>query len=919
MKKPFYFILLIIFSMAIMACQEPSVELDVVPPHISGTKNINYRIGDPLPDYMDGVSAFDNIDQDITTSIIIDDSDVDLTRVGVYSLIYRVTDSSNNTTTKEVAVIVLPGQQEVDQNFPVIIGYRHLTHAFGSPEPNYLDGLAAYDIEDGYITERITVDASSVDLNTLGVYQVTLSVADLAKNEFSVQINVTVVDLVSPILSGLDDMTYVIGDETPDFLLGVVATDNYDGDITYLIQVDTSDFNHTQLGTYAIIYTVEDSSNNLTTETRYITVTDETPPVISNIQTTIDYVIGDETPDFLFQGIATDDVDGNLTEFLLFDDEDVDYTKPGTYTVVVYVYDLSLNLAYIEITVNVYDDTLPDILGAKDITYWIGDPIPSLIEGVTAWDNVDGDLTDIMVVIDNIDYEVPGIYTVTYQVTDSSDNTQTIIISFTVEAAHEEVNISHLNVYYINDTHGAILENGDEMGMARIGNLIKSEKTTNPDNTLFLGGGDLLQGTLISNYFYGASMIEVLNELQMDAFVIGNHEFDWGFEIVTNYRDINNPLMYAEFPLLGANIFYTGTQNRPEYLDAYTIVQKGQMKVGIIGLIGYGLESTIATSRVSGYEFASPLYWAEYYTDYLRTEEDVDMVLVVVHDDTQTKQSFNQTVSTWTGSRRVDAIFNGHSHQDYVGTFNRQGAPLPYIQSSANGKRVGKVSFSINESSEITGASAMNLSGQNESRLNQADPVIASIIESYVNQIEPLLNDVIIVSAEYMSRDALTYYMSKLMRIATDSDIAFHNYGGTRDYVSQGENMTVAKLYKIFPFDNRIKTVELLGSEINAFMMSNYNGKHYDMRPGIDAFSPNVYYRVATNDYVFDIESNPFIYGQDIVDTGILIRDILETAMRNQAELGLSFSLSNPITLATIEQQVIHYIDFRKSYDFSHI
>jgi hypothetical protein len=131
------------------------------------------------------------------------------------------------------------------------------------------------------------------------------------------------------------------------------------------------------------------------------------------------------------------------------------------------------------------------------------------------------------------------------------------------------------------------------------------------------------------------------------------------------------------------------------------------------------------------------------------------------------------------------------------------------------------------------------------------------------------------------------------------------------------ENITVAKLYKIFPFDNRIKTVEILGSEINQYI-SSYGG-YNDIRPGINSFSPNVYYKVATNDYVFDQESNPFIYGQNIVDTGILIRDILETVMRNQAELGLTFKLSNTIVLASLEQQDIHYIDFRKSYDFLHI
>jgi 2',3'-cyclic-nucleotide 2'-phosphodiesterase (5'-nucleotidase family) len=392
----------------------------------------------------------------------------------------------------------------------------------------------------------------------------------------------------------------------------------------------------------------------------------------------------------------------------------------------------------------------------------------------------------------------------------------------------------------------------------------------------------------------------------MDAFVIGNHEFDWGIEVVTNYRDIENPLMYAEFPLLGANIFLEGTQTRPEYIDAYTIIQKGQVKVGIIGLIGYGLESSIATSRVSAYEFGNPLYWAEYYTQHLRTQEDVDMVLVVLHDDGRQSLNFNQNVSTWTGNRKVDAVFNGHSHQAYVDMYVRAGADMPAIQSSANGKRLGKVSFDLALDGTINQASATNLTASNDQRLQTAHPLIESIIESYVNQIEPLLNDVIIYAGEYVNQSRLTYYMSELIRKSTDSDIGFHNLGGTRESISNGEGITIAKLYKIFPFDNRIKTVYLKGSTIEQYI--NTYGGYNSIREGISDFEDNTYYKVATNDYIFDQVDNPFIYGVDIEDTGILIRDILETAMRNQAELGLTFMVDNPIILSASSANILLYI-----------
>lgn len=904
-------------SISIVACNEDEpVELDIVPPYFVGTKDINYRIGHDEPDYLEGVEAYDNIDGDITELIIVDDSDVNLTVVGIYSLIYRVSDQAGNQATKTVTVTVLPSNQPIDINIPVIIGFKHITHIFGDPTPDYLEGVTAYDIEDGDITHLIMVDDSLVDLETLGKYQLTYQVEDQARNTYQVSVEVTVIDAKAPVINGLDDMVYVMGDDLPDFSEGVTAVDDYDGDITHLIQIDFSAFDDWFVGTYEIIYTVSDSSNNTTTSKRNIDVVDETPPIIMNA-IDLEYIIGDETPNYLEGITAFDQVDGILTSSLQYDDSEVEYTEPGYYNFYIFVYDLSNNIAVFTGEIHVKDTTKPVIIGANHFDYTIGDVQPDLMYGITAIDNVDGDLTLDLSLTHNINYNVPGIYTVTYSVTDTSENTEFQHVNVIVrDIANDEAMINQLNVFYINDTHGAILENGDEMGMSRIGNLILYEKVTQPDSTLFIGGGDLLQGSIASNYFYGASMIDILNTLEMDAFIIGNHEFDWGIDIVTSYRDVQNPLMVADFPLLGANIFHKGTTTRPDHIDAYTIVDKGQMKVGIIGLIGYGLETSIATSRVSDYEFGNPLVWAEYYTEHLRTVENVDMVLVVIHDDGQQKLNFNQQLSTWTGDLKVDAVFNGHSHQTYAQTYSRLGVDMPYIQSAANGRRVGKVSFGVDALGNVTSASVTNLSGSNEARLNHGLPYVQSVINRYIDEIEPLLNEVIVYAGESLSQSQLTFYMSKLIRIATDSDIAFHNLGGTRDSILQGEGLTVAKLYKIFPFDNRIKTVYLRGSDINQYI-SSYGG-YYDKRPEINTFEANTWYKVATNDYVFDITSNPFIYGEDIIDTGILIRDILETVLRSQAAEGLTFRTSNPILLSSSQQPDTLYVELKK-YDYLHI
>ena len=636
------------------------------------------------------------------------------------------------------------------------------------------------------------------------------------------------------------------------------------------------------------------------------TPTDFVAPSFSG-ETSITYEIGDELPDFTEYFTAVDLVDGDLSSSINFDDSEINYLVPGTYGLTLSVSDLSGNTSNLVINIYVVDTGNPVILGAIDITYEIGDAVPDYLLGVTAEDAVDGDLTDhIEVNSSNVNLEAEGLYNLVYTVRDGSNRTATVVVSVTVIDPNYVEPIDLLNIYYINDLHGAITYESEQMGLARIGNLVMDERSRNPENTLFIGGGDLLQGTLISNYFEGRSTVNALDAIGMDAFVLGNHEFDWGLSTVTRYR---NPLYtddQVDAPILRANVFLDGTETRPDFIDPYTIVQKGNIKVGIIGVMGYGLESSIAVSKIQGYHFASPEYWATFYAEYLRTVEQVDIVLVVLHDN-GISTGFNQTMSQLSGNQKVDAVFNGHSHSSYSGYLTRTGSTsMPYIQSSSNGKNLGRVRLTLDSEGNITASSVTNLTASTDSRLNVANAEINSIIASYELQIEPLLTEVIMVSGAYMSQSALSFYMAKLMRVATGSDVAFQNLGGTRAPIMNAQNITGATLYQIFPFDNKIKTTYLTGAQINSFINSS-GGAYHDIRDDM-SFDDSTYYKVATNDYMFDQTYNPFISGIDSEDTGILIRDVLEQVLRNQAEVYDFFLLTNPVVLGSSYRKLDAFI-----------
>lgn len=638
---------------------------------------------------------------------------------------------------------------------------------------------------------------------------------------------------------------------------------------------------------------------------------DKNPPYFTELKD-IYYEIGDDLPELLTGIIATDENDGDLTEQITADDSSVDWTKPGTYPLFYTVRDQAGNETTASILVNVTAKPVIDLegplfSGLKNLTYTIGDTHPNLLTGITAMDAIEGNVSSSIVTDDSaVDYALPGTYEISYKATDSKNNQTTVVIQITVSEPVEQVEDTQITIFYINDTHGAIEPNGNQLGLSAIGNLIINERSINPDTTLFIGGGDLLQGNILSNYYYGSSMIDMFNVMHMDAFVLGNHEFDWGLDQVLRYRNPVSGQIQADFPFLGANILLKDTMERPDFVDAYTIVQKGALKIGIIGLMGYGLEDSIATARVSAYVFDDPTYWASYYAEYLRTEENVDIVLAVVHGSSE---STNQEIAALSGDRKVDAIFNGHSHSRYTQTLTRSGVDVPVIQSKANGEYVGKVTLTVSKG-EVQAFKATNLHPNQTSttnidrieidqRLLSENEAIHTLIDEYKLVISDLLNEVIITSDAYYNTSSLSLFMAEIIRKSVDADIGIHNYGGTRASLEQGQDITVATLYQIFPFDNRVKYVYLTGNEIKDFENSQV-ALRYRSGLTLSGLNDSTYYKVATNDYIFDKVDYPFIYGVDPVDTGILIRDLLETVLRNQAETYPTFRIDQPIILTPV-------------------
>ncbi|MGX4601751.1 immunoglobulin-like domain-containing protein [Faecalimicrobium sp. JNUCC 81] len=307
---------------------------------------------------------------------------------------------------------------------------------------NPLTGVTATDTEDGNLTNKIKIIENTVDTSKVGKYKVVYEVADSKGATTTITITVTVRSNDKPIIDGVSDITIKFGEVDGFNLLdGVTVTDDYD---TGLVPTTTGIVGKPSPGineTYNITYTVTDSDNNTTTVVRKITVTNQLPTIsgLSNI------TINDGMTTDIQAGVSANDTeDGNITDRIVYPSTDLTKLSAGYNEIKYSVTDSDGNTVEAKRIVIVRPrppaiNSRP-VINAYDKTLNVGDMFNPL-EGVSAEDKEDGDITDKIKVIKNelqkmrsyIVADKEGVYKVVYEVENSRGAKTTKTISVTVK------------------------------------------------------------------------------------------------------------------------------------------------------------------------------------------------------------------------------------------------------------------------------------------------------------------------------------------------------------------------------------------------------------------------------------------------------------------------------------------------------
>lgn len=390
-----------------------------------------------------------------------------------------------------------------------------------------------------------------------------------------------------------------------------------------------------------------------------------------------------------------------------------------------------------------------------------------------------------------------------------------------------------VDFYVINDLHGKFCDTDTQPGVDEIGTYFE-KMMSKDDYTVIMSSGDMWQGTAESNLTHGNIVTEWMNELGFVSMTLGNHEFDWGQEAIRNNLDI------AEFPFLAINVYDVATDTLVDYATPSIMIERGDIKIGIIGAIG-DCYSSISSDMVEGITFKvgndlTNLVKAE--ADKLRAE-GADLIVYSLHDGYEDSKSGASNVSASAlssyynsvlSSGYVDLVFEAHTHQSYTLIDNKG---VYHLQGGGENQGLSHVEIEVNYANGNNNVSEAGIV-KSSTYGNLADHAPTEAIEDkYADILDYAFSPLGTVSSKQNSSVVADYVAELYLEVGLErwSDYDIVLGGGflkTRSpYDLAAGEVTYADILSLLPFDNRIVLCSVSGSKLKSQFVNTTNSSYH--------------------------------------------------------------------------------------------
>lgn len=383
----------------------------------------------------------------------------------------------------------------------------------------------------------------------------------------------------------------------------------------------------------------------------------------------------------------------------------------------------------------------------------------------------------------------------------------------------------------ITDFHGTLLDASNNQVGAVLADRIQKVKASNP-NTIVIGGGDLYQGSAVSNMLHGVPVQKVMSKIGMEVTALGNHEFDWGLDTITN-----ETMKDASYSIVCANIYDKATGNRK--FDPYKIITKDGVRIAFIGAITEETPSIVLPAYINNYDVKPVAAEVNKVAKEIKDGNLADVIIPVIHEgndgDNKTTGKIVD-IANALNKDNINAVFGGHSHTELH--FNAaNGLPVYIAKSNGKGYIDAKMTVSADKKVSFPAASAADYKAlDNADGYKTTTPVVNAevkqIVDAAVAQVAPITDEVIGKTSTTLNRvqqtakgnpsgtsgsSYLGNWAADATRAAVNAEVGLQNNGGLRIDIPTG-NITVGTMWQFMPFDNTVYKLSMNKAQLKTVL-----------------------------------------------------------------------------------------------------
>lgn len=331
--------------------------------------------------------------------------------------------------------------------------------------------------------------------------------------------------------------------------------------------------------------------------------------------------------------------------------------------------------------------------------------------------------------------------------------------------------------------------------------------------------GDNWTGPFESTALRGAPMVQAMNLLAYRASVVGNHEFDFGQELLAQRA------REAEFPLLAANVVEAASGIRPSWATPWVVVPLGAIQLGVIGLAHRNTPQLTDPRNVAGLSFLD-------YDPVLRRElprlraAGAQHILLLVHDEAS-------ALLPLVGLLRQEGIRIvgvGHAHQSVrvVDDGDTPEDPDDDVFFCSGGAYLrGYCAVRIRFDDGVLAAVAAELhpveSGRGDSSPHEQSDLVRKlegVVSSAGREADALGGKLLAVARTRITRSDHAvgqFVVDSWLQALPLAEVSLTNQGAIRQDLEAGP-IRVRDVHSALPFDNTLLLLTLKGRDLRALL-----------------------------------------------------------------------------------------------------